>query len=78
MIRSLEIIGEATKKIDDDFKAKYPYVEWKKMARTRDKLIHDYFGVDFDIVWDIISSKLPELKDFIDLVWTDLEKHPPA
>lgn len=48
------------------------------MARTRDKLIHDYFGVDFDIVWDIISSKLPELKDFIDLVWTDLEEHPPA
>ena len=66
VIRSLEIIGEATKKTDDEFRAKYPHIEWKKMARTRDKLIHDYFGVDYDIVWDIIENKLPSLKEFVD------------
>lgn len=62
IIRSLEIIGEAAKKIHPDFKSKYPEVEWKNMAGTRDKLIHDYFGVDYDIVWDIIVNELPELK----------------
>src|ERR1700722_4533977 len=62
IIRSLEIIGEAAKKLDDEFKAGYPHVEWKKIAGTRDKLIHEYFGVDYDIVWDIIENKLPDLQ----------------
>lgn len=62
VLRSLEVIGEATKKLDDEFKSLYPHVEWRKMAKTRDKLIHDYFGVDYDIVWDIIENKLPELQ----------------
>lgn len=66
IVRSLEIIGEATKKLDEEFKAAHPYIEWKKMARTRDKLIHDYFGVDYEIVWSIVVSKLPDLKDFLD------------
>lgn len=66
VIRSLEIIGEAAKKIDDEFRSQYPHIEWKKMAGTRDKLIHDYFGVDYDIVWSIITDKLPNLKEFID------------
>jgi uncharacterized protein with HEPN domain len=56
IVRSLEIIGEASKKLDDGFKAKYPHVEWKKMAGTRNWLIHDNFGVDYDIVWDIIQT----------------------
>lgn len=68
VIRSLEIIGEATKKIDDEFRADHPQIEWKKMARTRDKLIHDYFGVDYDIVWDIIENKLPFLKEEVDAI----------
>ncbi len=66
IIRSLEIIGEASKKLDEEFKAKYPHVEWKKMARTRDKLIHDYFGVDYEIIWDIIINKLPDLQHFVE------------
>lgn len=61
IIRSLEIIGEACTKLDPDFKSNYPHVEWRKMAGTRNKLIHNYFGVDYDIVWDIIQSKLPQL-----------------
>lgn len=65
IIRSLEIIGEASAKVDPDFKLEHPQVEWKKMSNTRNRLIHDYFGVDYDIVWDIITSKLPDLEQTI-------------
>ncbi|MDP2210016.1 MAG: DUF86 domain-containing protein [Bacteroidota bacterium] len=61
-VRSLEIIGEATKKLSSEIKTKYPDVEWKAIAGTRDKLIHDYFGVDFELVWDIVTTKIPILK----------------
>jgi uncharacterized protein with HEPN domain len=64
-IRSLEIIGEATKKTAPDFRNKYPDIDWKGMAGTRDKLIHDYFGIDYNLVWDIIVSILPVLKEQI-------------
>lgn len=64
-IRSLEIIGEATKKLTDEFKNHHPSIEWKKIAGTRDKLIHDYYGIDYDIVWDIISSKIKELNQYL-------------
>ncbi len=64
-IRSLEIIGEATKKLTDDFKNQHPVIEWKKIAGTRDKLIHDYYGIDYDIVWDIITSKIQELHHYL-------------
>lgn len=62
VIRSLEIIGEAARKLDEAFKAEYPHIEWRKMAGTRDRLIHHYFGVDYDIVWEIITEKLPALQ----------------
>jgi uncharacterized protein with HEPN domain len=61
IIRSLEIIGEASKKLSIQFKLNHTKIEWKKMAATRDKLIHDYFGIDYEIVWDIIENKLPNL-----------------
>lgn len=63
--RSIEIIGEAAKKVDEEFKSKYPYIEWRKMAGTRDHLIHHYFGIDYDILWDIIKNKIPELHQSI-------------
>lgn len=66
VIRSLEIIGEATKKIDPDFKLLHPHIDWRGMAGTRDKLIHDYFGVNYTIVWDIIENELPPLNDYIE------------
>lgn len=65
LVRSLEIIGEASNKVHPDFKSLYPHVEWRKMSGTRNRLIHDYFGIDYDIVWDIIISKLPDLKNDI-------------
>jgi uncharacterized protein with HEPN domain len=64
-IRSLEIIGEATKKLSNEFKSEHFQIEWKKIAGTRDKLIHDYYGIDYDIVWDILTSKIIELHNFL-------------
>ena len=61
-VRSIEIIGEAAKKLPPDFKDKYANIEWKKIAGMRDRLIHDYFGVDYHIVWDVVANKLPSLK----------------
>ncbi len=68
VVRSLEIIGEASNKLDADFKSDHPEIEWRKIINTRHKLIHDYFGVDYDIVWDIVSNKLPELLDFMEQI----------
>jgi len=66
VIRSIEIIGEASKKINPDFKAQHPHVEWKQAARMRDKLIHDYAGVDYALVWDTMKDELPEFEFQID------------
>ena len=73
-VRRLEIIGEAVKNISNKIKSKYPDVEWKKISGTRDKIIHHYFGVDFDVVWKIIEKDLPILKKQIQEVKKDLEK----
>ena len=62
IVRSVEIIGEATKKVPPEVTSKYPEVPWKFMAGTRDFLIHHYFGIDYDVMWNIISEQLPELK----------------
>lgn len=61
VVRSLEIIGEATKKIPADFKIKWDSITWKYMAGMRDRLIHDYMGGNYSIVWDVIKNKIPEL-----------------
>ncbi len=62
-MRSIEIIGEASKKLPEDVKSKQPDIEWRKVAGMRDRLIHDYFGVDYTIVWDVATTKLPDLRE---------------
>jgi len=62
VIRNLEIIGEATKNLPIEIKKTYPDVEWKKIAGLRDILIHEYFGIDLDILWDIVKTKIPDLR----------------
>ncbi|MEW5956886.1 MAG: DUF86 domain-containing protein [Chloroflexota bacterium] len=61
-VRSIEIIGEATKKVPAEMKQKYPQIEWRAIAGMRDRLIHSYFGVDYDIVWDVVVNKIPQLQ----------------
>ena len=62
IVRSLEIMGEATKRLDPDFKTQHPHVEWKKIAATRDIMIHDYFGIDYDVVFHTIKNDIPALQ----------------
>ncbi len=69
-VRSIEIIGEATKNISTEFRLKYPDIDWKRIAGMRDVLIHSYFGVDYVIVWDVVKNHIPTLhsriKEIID------------
>ncbi len=65
VMRKLEIIGEAAKQIPATIRRKYPHVPWREMAGMRDKLIHFYFGVDYALVWQAITERIPEIKQQI-------------
>ena len=64
-IRQIEVIGEAVKKLSSELKKGHPEIPWKDVAGMRDKLIHDYFGVDLDAVWDTAEKDIPQLKNKI-------------
>jgi len=68
VVRNLEIIGEAVKNIPEDIKRNNPDVEWRKIAGLRDILVHAYFGIDVEVVWDIVKNKVPELKEKIEKI----------
>lgn len=65
IVRSLEIIGEATKKIPADIKDQWKEVPWRNIAGMRDKLIHDYVGINYAIVWDVVRNKIPEITPMV-------------
>jgi len=75
VVRRLEVIGEAAKNISKDLKEAHPEIEWKKIAGTRDVMIHAYFSVDLDIVWEIIKQDLPVLKKQILKIKKELEEN---
>lgn len=74
-IRSLEVLGEAAKKIPDNIRDQYQNIPWKRMSGMRDKLIHDYFGVDLELVWTVIKEELPPIKPYIQQLLTQIEKY---
>ncbi|MEW6146183.1 MAG: DUF86 domain-containing protein [Thermodesulfobacteriota bacterium] len=73
VIRKLEIIGEAAKRVPDDIKLKYRNVPWKDMAGMRDNLTHAYFGIDYDLVWQTITNNIPQLIKDITKILDDLK-----
>ena len=72
-LRSLEVIGEATKNLSKEFCEKHPEVEWRKIAGLRDKLIHHYFGVKWEIVWDVVANELPVMRHKIEEMIRNLD-----
>ena len=74
VVRNLEIIGEVAKNISADFRGKYKNIDWKKIAGMRDKLVHHYFGVNLNILWNAVKEKLPELKGEIERLLPEITK----
>lgn len=73
VLRSLEILGEATKNLSEDLRSAHPEVEWSRIAGLRDVLIHQYFGVSWRIVWNIIQTKLPVLQEQLEVILREQE-----
>ncbi|MFL6336673.1 MAG: DUF86 domain-containing protein [Pyrinomonadaceae bacterium] len=69
-VRSIEIMGEAVKNIPDSVRQQYPGVEWRAIAGMRDRLIHAYYGVNYKMVWDSVTNKVPALAENIELILT--------
>ncbi|MCM8809818.1 MAG: DUF86 domain-containing protein [Candidatus Omnitrophica bacterium] len=73
-VRSLEIIGEASKKIPDSIKKKYSQIKWREIVAMRNKIIHEYFGVDYEIVWKVVKEKIPELYVIVQKIIEEVNK----
>jgi len=74
VIRQLEIVGEATKRLSEELRAHYPKVPWRRIAGLRDVLIHDYMGVDLEAVWQVSQNNVPQLKERLREILMKLER----
>lgn len=74
VIRALEIVGEAAKNIPEETRKKYPVIPWRKIAGMRNKVIHEYFGVKLERVWEVVKKDIPVLKPLFEKFLKDLEK----
>jgi len=74
VLRAIEVIGEATKRIPDDIRRRYPQIPWRQMAGMRDKVIHDYLSVDVETVWITVKERIPQLRPLLERICDELEE----
>ncbi len=74
VIRALEIIGEASKRLPDDVRVKYPEIPWKGMAGMRDRIIHGYDNVDYQIIWEVVKNDIPAIEPLVEKVPSDYKE----
>ena len=67
-VRSIEVIGEATKNLSTERRERHPDIQWRAMAGMRDQLVHGYFGVDYEIVWEVATEKAPKLREAVNRI----------
>jgi uncharacterized protein with HEPN domain len=70
VVRNLEIIGEAANRLPEDFRAQHTEIEWRRIIGLRNRIVHDYFNIDVEIVWEIIQKDLPNLKSKLSIIRT--------
>ena len=74
VVRNFEIIGEASNRIPDDFKTKHPEVEWRRIVGFRNRIIHEYFGIDYENLWRIKNENIPMLSEFMEQILEDMDE----